>query len=118
MFVSPFVGETPETLRLETRLGGSTIPNLMAEIGARKFAEELLGEGHSTFGKMFLIAWEESRYPTGAIVDGRRIENDYWGLAFTEDGTAVGHIKNVKSATKTDPRRLALVAVIPPWAER
>lgn len=110
--VHAFVGESPEKLKLETRVNGSVIGNLMPEICAGKFANDLLAQ-HQTFGKIFLVVWSEGNFPIDPVVDGHTVNSIYHGDAYDADARAIGPCRGIRKPTKDDPRHFMLVAVLP-----
>jgi hypothetical protein len=110
--VHAFVGESPEKLKLETRVNGSVIGNLMPEICAGKFAKDLLDQ-HQTFGEIFLVVWSEGDFPTDPVVGGHTVNSIYRGDAYDANARAIGPCRMIRRPVEKDPRNFMLVAVLP-----
>jgi hypothetical protein len=111
-FVHSFAGESPEKLKLETRVSGSVIGNLMPEICASKFAKELFAI-HGTFGQIFLVIWSETNYPADPVVGGHTVTSIYKGDAYDAKAHAIGPCRMIRRPIEKDPRNFMLVAVLP-----
>lgn len=110
--VSAFVGESPKTLKLETRPNGSVIGSLMPEIMATKFADQLVAE-RGSFGKMFCVEWAGEEYPYGLVLDDVAVHSIFQGECCDGHGDVMGPARMIRRPSATNDRYTMLVAVLP-----